>query len=973
MRAVEAAILLAALVALVLPASFVDADGSHTVSFALPDGTVLSVQQVADGAQADLSLIPELEVPEDVAVFWGDVTKPIHEDTVFTATFVGRAAAHVVSYYDSPGGTCIHREVVMDGSPARYSVIPGKPSDQEHDYRFEGWSEDLSDVRSDMVVHAVFSAVPRACEVRFFDYDRTLLHVRTVPYGGTLTDLPEEPSRSPTVGYAYEFVCWSITANGNSPARFDGITDTAFVFAFYAPIPREYQVRFHADGEVISETSVRYNSTIGAAAVLDLFSDGMAKLYRDPAFTKEAGPGTVVIGDTDIYVRKVPGHYGADRAQDGSVVGNVVTVSHDASTAAEMRASGTGCVCDVSQFDSGFVASVDGTSLKAVRDALGGDAVLSIAVPRGAISMSADEMCRLAGDGSLTFSVANGPSSIKITSALKRINYSAFYSLSLKADGRPVTDLGDSPATFTIPVSLGEGLHGAAWNISSRGALEKMESSYDGRAVTFASSVVQFYAVGTDSEDAGEVKERVVVPYGEVTISGLSEDGRSASLSSMAVDCLGGILFVPSAYASATLVGILPGAFNDVRNVSAVVVPPTVTSFSWEGWSCPAADVYFLGDSPEFSGQVPSSVSIHRFSDASGWDSGISMDLYLYDGAYKKDPFSFYYYVVGDEAVVHRYVSGQYVQIPKAVSANGREYAVRYVGDAAFMRGDVGGYGLRYSQYSLETVEIPSTVTDVLTRAFYGSSVKTVLGMDSVERIWDEAFRNCTSLTAPSLPGSLLFLGAGAFKGCSAKGFAKIALPDGVKEIGDGAFYGCSNLLGAKLGKTVSRIPADCFGFCSALGTVSIPDTVTEIGDGAFFNCRSIPYVDLNNVEALGRNAFGNSGSVPLLECVVLGGPLRSLGAGAFSNCVSIEEIEAYCAKPDGMEDAFQGVDLSSVTYYVTSATQDGWRESYEDVELLDEEIAVEKDHTMAYVSIGLLIFFVLAAILSYRYRMKGR
>jgi hypothetical protein len=66
-------------------------------------------------------------------------------------------------------------------------------------------------------------------------------------------------------------------------------------------------------------------------------------------------------------------------------------------------------------------------------------------------------------------------------------------------------------------------------------------------------------------------------------------------------------------------------------------------------------------------------------------------------------------------------------------------------------------------------------------------------------------------------------------------------------------------------------------------------------------------------------------------------------------------------------------VDLSSVTYYVTSATQDGWRESYKDVELLDEEIAVEKDHTMAYVSIGLLIFFVLAAILSYRYRMKGR
>ena len=116
MRAAEAAVLLAVLLALVLPAPLVYAAESHTESFALPDGTVLSLQQVADGAQADLSLIPELEVPDDVAVFWGDVSKPIHEDTVFTATFVGRTAAHVVSYYDSPGGTCLHREVVMDGS-----------------------------------------------------------------------------------------------------------------------------------------------------------------------------------------------------------------------------------------------------------------------------------------------------------------------------------------------------------------------------------------------------------------------------------------------------------------------------------------------------------------------------------------------------------------------------------------------------------------------------------------------------------------------------------------------------------------------------------------------------------------------------------------------------------------------------------------------------------------------------------------
>jgi hypothetical protein len=917
--------------------------------------------------------MPELDVPEGTAVFWGNVTMPIHEDTVFTATFVGRGEAHVVSYYDSPGGACIHREVVMDGFPASYSAVPAKASDQLHDYVFSGWSEDLSDVRSDMSVYAVFDAVPRACEVRFFDYDRSLLHVRTVPYGGALTDVPEGPSRSPTVGYSYEFACWSITPNGNSPARFDDVKDTMFVFAFYFPVPREYSVRFHEGAAVIHEATVKYNSTIGSAAAFDLFGgDGLAKMYRDPGLTREAGPGTVVIGDTDIYVEKVPGHYDAERSLNGSVIGNVVSVSHDASTAEAMKTLGTGAVCDISQFGSGFVASIDAKSLRAVRDVLGGDAMLEISVPRGSLSMPADRLCELAGDGVLTFSVTNGPSSIKIASALKRINYSAFYSLSLKVDGRSVVDLGDSPAVVTIPVPLDEGLHGAAWNISSRGSLTQMDADYDGRAVRFSASAIQFYAVGTDSEDAGKVKERVVVPYGEASVSGMSEDGRSASLSSVSVDCLGGVFFVPSSFSSATVVGISQGALNDVRNASAIVVPPTVKAFSWDGWSCAVADVYFLGDAPEFSGQAPSAVTVHRLFGAEGWgQDSVPMEMYLYEGAYKKDPFSFYYYIIGDAAVVHRYVTGVYVQIPKAVSAGGGEYAVKYIGDAAFMRGDAEGYGLKYTDYNLETAEIPSTVTDVMTRAFFGSTLRTLFGMDSVERIWDEAFRNCSTLSGPSLPDSLLFLGAGAFKGCASKTFAKVALPDGVKAIGDGAFYGCSSLLGAKLGKSISEIPADCFGQCPSLGSVVIPDSVSRIGDRAFFNCRSISYVDLNNVESVGIEAFGNSGASPLLECVVMGERLESLGAGAFSNCSAVEEIEAYCSKPYGMEEAFRGVDLSSVKYYVTSAHQGDWSKDYSDIELLDEEEVVKKDHTMAYITVGLLVFFVAAGILSYRYRLK--
>ena len=979
MRAAQALLLIIVLaLSAVSVSGEASADGTHTVSFALPDGTVISQQQVADGGQADLSKIPSIDVPDDVTVYWGAVTQPIFEDTTFTATFVSRTPAHVVSYHDESGSICYYREVVKEGDPATYSAVPSKASDEMYDYVFAGWSQDLSSVTSDMDVMAVFDPVPKSCEVRFFDYDRTLITVRKVAYGEDLTDMPEDPARPSTVGYSYTFVCWSITPNGNSPADFSHITDTLFVFAFYQPSLAEYTVTFHRGSDVVMTSVVKYNSALGGAAALDMFDGGIALMYRDAELTRPMGVDSVIIGNTDVYVREVPGIYEAERDPAGSVIGNVVRVSHDASTVSRMASEGGRVVLfDISQFGSGCVASIDSASIRAAADRFGDDVLFSMAVPRGTVSIRAGDLCSLADGDDVTLAINNGPSSIKITTALKRINYSVFYSVVLKTGGHTVTELpeGLSPAVFDIPVSLAQGLHGAAWNITSRGALEQMDADYSGGAVRFSSRVIQFYAVGTDSEGASEVKEQVVVPYGDVVCSIASEQGvQKNTLVSMAVDCLGGVLFMPSSFNSRQVVAVDAGAFNDVRNASAIVVPGSVARFSWENWSSSVPDVYFLGDAPKFAGEAPSSVTVHRLEGASGWDGSVdTIPLYLYEGAYKKDPFSFYYYIVNDEVVVHRYVSGVYVQIPKSVTAGGSERPVSYIGCSAFMlSADMyDAYGLRYTNHSLETVEIPSSVRDVMTDAFRYSGLKTVYGMGAVERIWDGAFSGCTSLSGVSFPDTLLFIGDGAFRGCSGKTFAKVNLPDGLRVLGSGAFYGCSNVTGAKLGKTIAAIPADCFGFCSALNSITIPDSVRTIGEGAFFNCSSLLYMDLNNVVSVGRTAFSNSGAAPLLECVVFGESLASLGEGSFSNCTSLAEIEAYCPRPGGMDEAFAGVDLGSISYYVKTEDYDGWKAHYDNVDLLDEAVEEKKDHTMTYVIIGLLVFFVIAGLVSFRYRMK--
>ncbi len=68
------------------------------------------------------------------------------------------------------------------------------------------------------------------------------------------------------------------------------------------------------------------------------------------------------------------------------------------------------------------------------------------------------------------------------------------------------------------------------------------------------------------------------------------------------------------------------------------------------------------------------------------------------------------------------------------------------------------------------------------------------------------------------------------------------------------------------------------------------------------------------------------------------------------------------------MDGAFQGVDLTEMKVYATSDVAGDWSDF--DVELLDEP-EEPPDRTMTYIVLGMIAFFVVAGILSFRYRTK--
>ena len=109
---------------------------------------------------------------------------------------------------------------------------------------------------------------------------------------------------------------------------------------------------------------------------------------------------------------------------------------------------------------------------------------------------------------------------------------------------------------------------------------------------------------------------------------------------------------------------------------------------------------------------------------------------------------------------------------------------------------------------------------------------------DSVIRIRNYAFNNCTNLTS-------------------------ITIPDGVTSIEERTFYNCTSLTSVTIGSGVTRIERQAFEGCSSLASLTISNSVTSIGDSAFKNCSSLTNITIpDSVTNIGQGAFSGCSSL---------------------------------------------------------------------------------------------------------------
>ena len=161
-----------------------------------------------------------------------------------------------------------------------------------------------------------------------------------------------------------------------------------------------------------------------------------------------------------------------------------------------------------------------------------------------------------------------------------------------------------------------------------------------------------------------------------------------------------------------------------------------------------------------------------------------------------------------------------------------------------------------FDNTTAETVILPDTVQMIWNDAFRQcTSLKKVVIGDGVTIILERAFRECTALEEVHIPKNVNYLGAGAFRECMS--LKKVTLSSGSldEHFGSGVFLGCP-IEELVVEPGVKRLGSSaCFLSCK-IETLTIPASVEILGEYGFNETLKRVYFEGDAPKKIGTDPF---------------------------------------------------------------------------------------------------------------------
>ena len=220
--------------------------------------------------------------------------------------------------------------------------------------------------------------------------------------------------------------------------------------------------------------------------------------------------------------------------------------------------------------------------------------------------------------------------------------------------------------------------------------------------------------------------------------------------------------------------------------------------------------------------------------------------------------------------------SGSYsgdVVIPETVTYEDISYKVTTIKEKAF------------AGCSLNSIEIPSSITKIAAEAFSNGSVTSVKIKDLAA--WCNISFGSYFQTNPLSKASRLFL--------NDEEIHDLVIPDGVKTIGDWQFYNFQGFTSVKIPSSVTSTGKECFAYCTGIKTIEIGDNTSQeaatvLGRRSFYYCENTDSIFLgNNIVEIGAESFYN---VKGVSNVVIPNSVKRMGTHVFCGCVNLESVQ---------------------------------------------------------------------------------
>ena len=262
-------------------------------------------------------------------------------------------------------------------------------------------------------------------------------------------------------------------------------------------------------------------------------------------------------------------------------------------------------------------------------------------------------------------------------------------------------------------------------------------------------------------------------------------------------------------------------------------------------------------------------------------------------------------------------------------------------------------------------VSIPSTVTyqgvelivgDIMPHAFYKNELIGAVALENKGMIGKSAFESCNNLARVEIPQSITRIEDHAFRNCTALTDAFFFDRETQLPLGAQLFAECpldTLYLGAKI-EYISEASESTSPFCGnkSLKTVIITDVETDIYDYEFYGCSGLEMAVVGDgVERIGRWTFSGCSS---LKNFTFGSNVSTIGEEAFSDCTAVTNITGRAVQPPvcGAQ-ALDDINKWNCTLSVPSQNSNSYKTAEQWKEFIKIENIVTSNNYVSYILEG--------------------